>query len=326
MDRRSFLGLSALVLLAGCTSSPSPTSPSPTTATLGLTYIPNVQFSPAYVAEAHGAFGSQKVKLRHHGAQEGLFTALTAGEEQFVIAGGDEMVQAVGQGQDLVAIASYYAQNPVRVVVRRDSGIASLAQLKGHKVGVPGRYGTSWLGLLVALQTAGLTEQDIQVVEIGYTSVAAMTSKRVDALVGFTNNDTVQMKAAGLDVAELAVAADVPLAGACLITTRGFLRAHPDVVKAVRDGVVKGMAEVVANPAEAVEATKKYVPGLSEQAQADAARATINATLPLFRNPQTQQVDGAVDVGTWTRMIEFMREQKMIAKPVAVSDVVVNLT
>src|SRR5699024_9318520 len=117
--------------------------------------------------------------VRHHGAQEGLFTAIASGQEDFVIAGGDEALQAREQGIDLVAIATLYRENPVQVIVRADGPITSLADLAGRRIGIPGRYGTSWFGLLVALRSAGLSEAEIEVVEIGYTQQAALTTDKV---------------------------------------------------------------------------------------------------------------------------------------------------
>src|SRR5690606_679561 len=72
--------------------------------TIGLTYTPDVQFAPFYVAEQRGYFDDAgvEVRLRHHGAAEGLFTAALAGEENVVVAGGDEMLQAVAEGAGLV--------------------------------------------------------------------------------------------------------------------------------------------------------------------------------------------------------------------------------
>jgi len=82
------LALMALGGLAGCAGAEDqpvagepPTSGQsmePTKLTIGLTYIPNVQFSPFYVARDQGLFAEQglDVTLRHHGAQEDSFGAL----------------------------------------------------------------------------------------------------------------------------------------------------------------------------------------------------------------------------------------------------------
>ena len=46
--------------------------------TIGLTYIPNVQFAPVYVADSQGLYNDAGITptVRHHGSAEGLVTAL----------------------------------------------------------------------------------------------------------------------------------------------------------------------------------------------------------------------------------------------------------
>ena len=84
-NRRSFLlggaALGGTTLVAcGGQAGQQNTTTNGTTITVGLTYIPNIQFSPFYVAESEGLFKDAGISLtlRHHGTQEGLFTALAA--------------------------------------------------------------------------------------------------------------------------------------------------------------------------------------------------------------------------------------------------------
>lgn len=320
INRRIFLAgtTTALALAAaGCATSTATTpAASPTAAasfatpTIGLTYIPNVQFSPFYVAEADGKFTAAGVqpKLRHHGASEALFTALAAGEEQFVIAGGDEVLQARSADLQLVAVSAYYRSYPVVIIVPADSGITTLAGLKGRKIGVPGKYGESWFGLQVALRTAGLTTADVTIQEIGYTQQAALTTKKVDAIVGFSNNDAVQFAQAGLATRSLPIAdGQVPLVGICLITTAGYAAENPAVVKAVVAGMLAGTTAVVTDPDQALAVSADYVPGLTAAAAQASAKATLAATLPLWRGADGK-VDGHLDATQWTEMADFMAD------------------
>ncbi len=318
-------------LLAGCTTTPpavtpptgtspagTPAATAPAPARIGLSYIPNVQFAPFYVAEADGLFDpttGTAATLRHHGAQEGLFTAIAAGQEDFVLAGGDEMLQARETGVDLVAVASYYREYPVVVIVKDASPIAGLADLKGKRVGVPGRFGSNWFGLLVALRTAGLTEGDIEVVEIGYTQQAALKADRVDAVVGFANNEQVQFQLAGVPVRSLPIAdGPTPLVGASLITTRAYLEAHPDIVRGVALAMVDGI-NAVANDRtgeRALDATAAQVPGFTGEVR-ESARATLKATVLIMTDLQLH-ADGRLDLDTWQAMGEFMTRAGLLTE------------
>lgn len=297
----------ALLVLAGCTSTASTatTSGSATgpASVIGLTYIPNVQFSPFYVAEKQSLY-STPVTLRHHGTSEGLFTALTTGTEQFVVAGGDEVLQARAEGTDLVAVASYYRRYPVRIIVPGDSTITSIADLKGHSIGLPGKYGESWFGLLMALKGAGLTTSDVTVQEIGYTQQAALATKKVDAIVGFVNSEPIQLQAAGIS-AKVIELGDVPLVSIALVTTGAYAAAHPDVVKAVVKGTVAGMKAVVADQGAAFTASTTYVPGLTDSTTATGAKAVLAATAPLFQNADGT-VTGTLDAAAWDAMSTAM--------------------
>lgn len=333
MNRRTFLSVATAAALAlgaaGCNAAAEQNS-DPTggataigTATIGLTYIPNIQFSPFYVAQEKKFFAQRAVKatVRHHGANEGLFTALAAGEEQYVIAGADEMMQAVAEGMDLVAIASYYRTYPVEIIVPADSPIKTTADLKGHSIGLPGKYGESWFGLQVAMKSAGLTEDDVKITEIGYTQQAALTTNKVDAIVGFANNDAVQFGLAGFKVREIPLAVNVPLVSISLVTTRAELTAHPQVAKAVADAMVEGIAAVKADPDGAIAISAAEVPGLSEDQAKKAARATLDATLKIMLDADGQ-VSGKLDPALFVDMASFMQSQGLLKKPVDPTKVV----
>ena len=307
--RRLILLVAALALpVAGCAPAAGPAP------VVGLSYIPNVQFAPFYVAQARGFLGD--ASLRHHGANEGLFTAIAAGQEQFVVAGGDEALQAREQGVDLVAVASYYRQYPVRIIAREDAGIATLADLRGKRVGLPGRYGESWFGLLVALKSAGLSEADLTIEEIGYTHQAALAAGKVDAAVGFVNNDLVQDQSAGLPVVALSLTPDgePPLVGASLFTTRAYLDGHRDVVSRVAKGFVDGMSAVVADPTDALTVSATQIPGLDQPDALAAARATLAATIPVMTGADGT-VSGALDAAQWQAMADFLLDAGVLTKP-----------
>jgi len=319
--RKSLLAVvsAVLVALAGCSAPASTPTPSTTAelakTTIGLTYIPNVQFSPFYVAETQGSFTTAGVnaELRHHGASEGLFTALVAGQEQFVVAGADEMLQARSQGMDLVAVSAYYRSYPVVVIVPASSPITSLADVKGRSIGIPGKYGESWFGLQVALRSAGLAESDVQIKEIGYTQQAALRSGKVDAIIGFSNNDLVQSALSSFAARSLPISStDVPLVGASLITTGAYAKAHPEVVRSVVAGTLAGVKAVVADPAAALSASAGYIPGLDAGATKAAGEATLAATVPLWKGADGV-INGRLDSSQWAKMAEFMAANGLTA-------------
>jgi len=324
MSRTLGLGVAAgalagALLVGGCAAPATPSSSSTgprTTYTVGLTYQPDIQFAPFYVADAQGWFAEAglDVRLRHHGASETLFGAMTAGTEQIVFAGGDEMAQARSQGVDVVSFATIYQTYPVVLIVPDDSPIRTLSDLRGHSVGVPGPFGENWFALQVMLRSAGLTADDVSVVNIGYTQLAALTARRVDGVIGFVNNDVVAARAAGLAVRTLTTDTPIPLIGVGLGAPSAVIAAPSGDLVTLMDVVRRGVQYCIDHPQDAVRLAVTYVPGLEDPAQQTKALATLTATIPLYGAPG--QI-GTQDVALWPRMLTFMHDQGLLAGPVA---------
>jgi len=298
------VAVATALALATTACAPSVSTTSATKLTIGLTYQPDIQFAPIYVAAEEGYFAAAglDVTIRHHGASESLFGALQAGTEGVVFAGGDEMMQARSQGVDVVNIATIYQQYPAAVLVPSDSPIQSAADLKGHSIGLPGEYGENWFALLLILQQAGLTTDDVQVVSIGYTQQAALMGGKVDAVVGFTNNDQVRFEQAGFPVRAIGLTG---LVGAGLGVPSAMLGSESSVtaLKGMWDAIAKAMQVCIDDPDKALADSAKYVPGLDQADNAAMAMATLKATTPLY---QGAGGFGTQEAATWTSMATFM--------------------
>lgn len=299
--RNLFLaGGAAALLAAGCSTD----RPATGSVTVGLTYIPNVQFCAFYLGLAEGLFDGVDVEIRHHGEQEDLFGALLRGQEQIVFASSDEAVVA---GQDLVTVATAYQQYPVEVLFlgRHDS----LADLRGKSLGIPGRFGTSYYAALMALDSAGLTEDEVELQEIGFTQVSAMATAKVDAIIGFTNNELIQLEMMDIDVSSVPVSSPPRLVGQGLITTGD--RADDPAVRAVVDGMLAAERRAVEDPGAALAATEEFVPALADPTQREMAEQVLAATTELWRD-ENGEVSVAVDEEAMRRMESFLSEKGLV--------------
>ncbi|MDO4899672.1 ABC transporter substrate-binding protein [Actinomyces sp.] len=325
LTRRTLLtamGAGAAGLLAACASGTGARTATDTAGAtglvIGMTYTPNVQFAPFYLALADGEYAAG-VSLRHHGEQEGQFDALLAGTEHIVVAGGDEAIVAASNGNELVIIGGYYQSYPGCIIVPEDSDITELKDLAGKTIGTPGKTGETWYSVLVALSSAGLTESDVDVQEIGYTQQAALSSGKVDAIAGFSNNDAVQIARNGTSVRVLAIGEDVPLLGASLITTPQVLADRRTELEAAVAASAVGMTKFVDDPDAAVDATKEYVPDLVDAAQAENAREVAVATGELVR-PSENTVVGALVPEQVGETIDFLAGRDLLGETTVTSD------
>ncbi|ADI09847.1 NMT1/THI5 like domain protein [Streptomyces bingchenggensis BCW-1] len=296
--------------------------------TVGLTYTPNIQFAPFYVAAEKGYYkdAGLNVRLRHHGASELLFGALKSGVEDVTYAGGDEMLQARSQNLPIVDIATFYQKYPVGLIVPKDSDIKKPTDLKGRTIGTPGPYGETYFGLLALLKEAGLSPKDAKVKNIGFTQQAALTGKKVEGVMGYLNNDAIAFQEAGQEVRSLTLdggAEGDPLVGVGIGVKEKTLDKRGDEMKKFVDATLRGLQYAIDKPEDTVKISEKYVPGLKkDEKRQKNALAVLKATTPMMQNDAGEL--GANDAQSWSRMADFMYDQGLLEKAVTPEDAYSN--
>lgn len=167
-------------------------------------------------------------------------------------------------------------------------GIASINDLKGKKVGVPA--GTSGDMLLrLALAKAGMTTDDIQVVQMDpSTVVAAFSSKQIDAagiwypFVGIIRKNIP-------DLVELAKNDDFFPANtfpSVFIARNDLIDSNPDLVKAVIGAIKEAQDFRAANVDKAVEITAKLLGIAPDQLKTEAGYGKLMTSAELVKLTQ----------------------------------------
>lgn len=286
--------------------------------TIGLTYIPDVQFAPFYLAESEGYFADEgvQVDLRHHGGGEDLFGALDAGEEDLVVAGGAEMLQARSQGVDVLSIATIYQEYPVQIFVPQDSPAEEVGDLDGQQIGVPGPFGETWFGLLGYLDLADLTQQDVDIEHIGFTQYSALAEGHVDAVVGFVTSDGAAFDTGDLPVRTIGPAGELPLLGIGLGTTDQWHEEQGQTLSAINRAVDRAIEEIRADPQQAVEATIDHLPGT----MSDSDRTVTERTAQVMAELYGTGPYGYQDEQGWDQMAQFMADFDLLDGDVSVAE------
>jgi NitT/TauT family transport system substrate-binding protein len=303
--------------------SPAPPSPSPIKLTVGLGYIPSVQFAPFYLAQEAGYYADAGLEVEFQNKIDpDLITLVGQGAIDVGIGDGTSVIPAVSQGIPIRYIATIYGLVPIVVFAKASSGIATAADLDGRKVGTPGRYGSGWIMLQALLGSAGLTVNDIEVVEYpDFTQRAAVAQGAVDAATGFANNEPVQLELDGQPAVVLRIDAITPLPGPGLIAGTETLDAKHDAIAAFVAATLRAMGEIKADPSVGLDAAIAVVPELASAREAQAA--ILAATIESWTGPrQAAGGLGAIDRAGWTQSVAYLASLDLVPRAVTVDDLV----
>lgn len=266
------------------------------TVTIGLGYLPNVQFTPFYVADKLGYFKAEGLSVKYqHGFINELMPLLLQGKLDFVVGDPEDVIFARNQGAPVKYIMAMYQKNPVTVFSTKP--LNSAADLKGLTVGIPGPYGSSYNAIQAVLDEANLQDvKDVKLATIGYTQLDAVRGGRVDAAVGYINNEVVQLRATGTKVSTLDLSGAYPMVGAGLITVDRNLSS--DLAKKVVRASQRGLKFTVANPTQAFK-TAQPVFG-----KTGGTLDVLKASTPLMSSVYTAQNGlGGNNPTGWTKAV-----------------------
>ncbi len=216
----------AVTLLAACsrTTTPSPTPQQLVSVRLPVGYIPNVQFAPLYVAIEKGYYRDAGLDISIDYSMENDNTVLVATNDiQFAVVSGEQVLLARAQQMPVVYVMAWYQQYPVGIAAKTSSGITSVADLKGKKLGLPGLYGASYIGAIALLDSAGLKESDLTLDSIGFNQVEMLITDNDDAVVVYSANEPVQLRKLGEDIVLFKVSDAIDLVANGLITNEATL-------------------------------------------------------------------------------------------------------
>lgn len=312
--------------------SPTPASPGAsgtasgqavTKLVVGLGYIPSVQFAPFYLADQAGYYRDAGLDVTFQNKIDpDLVTLVGQGSIDVGLADGTSLIPAVSQGIPVRYIATMYRDFPSIVFSKTSSGITSAADLKGRKIGIPGRYGSSWIMLQALLGSANLTPADVTIVEYpDYGQGAAVQQGAVDAATGFANNEPIQLQLAGIPTTVLHVDQIVPLPGPGLISGTATLASKGPAIKAFVAATLRAMKEIAADPVQGLDAAIVAVPDLGPARSVQ--EAVLAATITAWQGSgSAEPALGAINSADWTASLQYMTKLGLVPNPVVVTDLI----
>jgi len=310
MVKRVAVLLVLVLLLAACGAEEPDGVPAETTRVrLPMGYIPDPQYAPFYVALERGYFADEGFEIEFDYSFETDGVALVgAGELPFAIVSGDQVILARAQDVPVVYVMEWFQRFPIAVISKEAAGIERPEDLAGRQVGLPGFFGASYVGYAGLLEAAGLSQEDVSADDIGFTQVEALLADQVEAVVVYANNEPLQLAALDEDINVIYVADAVDMVANGVIANEALIEDDPEMVRRFVRATLRGLADTLADPAEAFEISKGYVEGLD-----DDRYGVLEASLPLWQaeNP------GQSEIESWQRTQEALLAIGFLDEPLA---------
>ena len=222
-----------------------------------LNWVPGGDHAPYYHAKKMGWYKDAGIDLNLEPGKGSAVAVqkVAAGANQIGLADMPNALTLRGKGADTVGVFNVYANSPQGLYWLKSSGIKTVKDLAGKKIGNPAGDGarTIWPALAKA---NGMDPNSVTWVNIDANSkLAALKAKSIDATTSFYNIHHIFQKELGDDMGFVAWKdAGLNTYGNTVIVNGDYLKKNKPVVAAFVKVTQKAFAACVANPNPCVQA------------------------------------------------------------------------
>lgn len=223
--------------------------------------------------------------------------------------------QLIAKQAPLSVLSTVYQSNPNAVLALAQSGIRSVAGLKGKKVGTPVPSSQATM-LPLFLAANGLSAGDVDLVNLAPTSlVQSLLQHRVDAILGSTDAYQVQLEqqnAGRLFVAPFA-SNGVPTVSTSIFANKDWAASHAGEVKAFVKASLQGWNFAATNPDKATADVNKLWGAKADKASGAELKAIIDSNLLCAGGAKFV---GKAEPEQWTKTQDLLSQVGLLPKGV----------
>ena len=276
-----------------------------------------------YGSHAGFALGKDKGFFKDAGINLDIRSGNGSGSAHRLVANGDStfsygscgsMTKLAAEGAPLVAVAVIDAMGTEAILVRPDTGIKDIKDLKGKSLLTTANAGVNTF-LPIVLANAGLAEGDVKIINVADGAlVSSYLQKSGDAvgMLGGLDDKPAEIKANGgqQPIAFAYSSFGVNQVGYCIVTSKDTLAKNPDLVKRFVQATIRSYKEAEKNPEAAVAAMGDIVGGtMNEDAGKAQALEVLKVTLGvLYTAANKDKVLGLNVDSDWADMVALMKK------------------
>jgi NitT/TauT family transport system substrate-binding protein len=224
-------------------------------------------FAPWVLAKSEGYYAAEGLDVQFLVGRGGVdvATQVGAGNADMGEATGDTSIFVRGNGVPVKTVAVLGGGGLMQLVVRDDSGIKDLKDLRGKKVAVIAFTDSTYYILLGMLASVGLSKNDIQGEAVGFAAVTQMVSNNT-VPAGTCNPEcatTIQDNDPNIKVY---LSSDyTPSMAQAMVASDKVMKERPDMIRKVERATYKAWNEIRQDPAKMAKVYVAAVPSHTGQ-------------------------------------------------------------
>jgi len=271
--------------------------------------------APFVLGKDRGYFKDAGINLDiRSGNGSGSANRLVAnGDSDFAYASCASMINLAAKGAPLVSVGVIDAMGTDAVLVRPDTGVKKITDLKGKMVLTTANAGVNTFFPLV-LKTAGLAESDVKITNVpegALVSSYLQGSGGAVGMLGGIDDKPSEIKAnGGADPVAFPYSDyGVNQVGYCIVTRKDVVAKNPDLVKRFVTATVKAYHDAEKDPDAAINAMADVVGGSMADDKGKAqARAVLDVTLGILYSKANASKRLGLNVPSdWQDMLSLMK-------------------
>jgi putative hydroxymethylpyrimidine transport system substrate-binding protein len=247
--------------------------------TVLLDWFINPDHAPIMVAQQIGAYAAAGLDVELIAPADATMPPklVAAGHADLALTAEPQFLEQIAAGLPLVRVGVLIDRPLSTLVALRGSGIARLADLRGKRIGYgSGEVERTMVGAM--LRGAGVSLDDVHMVQIGEQLVTALLTRQVDAVTVYRNFEPFELQANGARIVAFDYEAyGVPSFDEVIFVARAGGSTDTRIARFLR-ATAQGAAYLRAHPAESWTAFAHAHPDLDD----DLNHKAWQATLPYF--------------------------------------------
>ncbi len=287
-----------------------------------LDWYPNAVHSFLYAAEEQGYFKEAGLKVNlitPAGTDDGI-KLVAAGKADLAISYPKQIILARGENIPIKSVGAIVRSSLNQLMVRKDSGVKTLKDLEGKKVGYAS-FDIDKETVKAMVAQAGGDPSKVEFVDVGYDLMPGIETKQVDAIIGgYINHEKILLEKKGIELetfapSDFGVPNNYELA---FVASDDAIKNNNDTIQAFLGAAKKGFEYTQKNLDKALDLILK-AQNESFPLDEETEKKSLEILLPLMENESGKFL--SQDKDNWNNNIKWLKDKNLLQADVDSKDV-----